>query len=298
VVRSVLDTAYRILLTFIRCLAAFEPLPYAGECSRGLLIPPLSPSELADLERSLAAEGCRDALIVWKGENTLIDGHNRLRWCRENQKPFPVVEREFADRDAAKAYIIHEHLGRRNLSPGAESYLRGKRYLEVKRQGERTDLDTSGQSDQKTAAERLAEEFKVGEKSIRRDAKFAEAVDKIVENCGPDARNLLLARDTGLTRAKILHLAEAESEEQKGFVQVLKEGGKLPGKARKGKKPARLTIPRRPKALVQALVKALDAKELAAVSKALAEEVEKLGEGEGQAKASERPGKRKGRAAK
>src|SRR5262245_6971193 len=262
------------------------------------LLPPPSPGELANLHRSLAAEGCRDALILWKGKNTLIDGHNRLLWCRENKKPFPVVEREFDDRDAAKAYIIHAHLGRRNFSALAESYLRGKRYLEVKRQGERTDLDTSGQSDQKSTAEQLGEEFKVGEKTIRRDAKVVEAVDKIVEVCGGEARNLLLGRDTGLTRAKVVHLAEAEPQEQKEFVQVLKEGGKLPGKARKGKKPTRLLIPRRPKALVQALLRALDAKELAAVSKALAEAVANQGKGKGGARASDRAGKRKGRAAR
>ncbi len=32
------------------------------------LIPPLSATELADLRRSIDAEGgCRDALVVWKG---------------------------------------------------------------------------------------------------------------------------------------------------------------------------------------------------------------------------------------
>jgi hypothetical protein len=160
------------------------------------LIPPLSPSELADLHRSLDAEGCRDALIIWKGHDLLIDGHNRLRWCREHQKPFPVVEKEFADRDEAKAYIIEEQLGRRNLSSAAESYLRGKRYLETKKQGSRTDK-TSGQTDRKTTAEKLAEEFKIGEKTIRRDALFAEAVDLVVQNCGSDAKNLILSRDTG-----------------------------------------------------------------------------------------------------
>src|SRR5262249_9487744 len=157
-----------------------------------------------DLQRSLDAEGCRDALVVWKGHKTLVDGHNRIRHCREKGYPFPVAEKEFADRDEVKGYIIHQQLGRRNLSPGAESYLRGKRYLEIKRQGARTDLDgTSGQPDQKTTAERLAEEFKVGEKTIRRDARFAEAVDHVVEHCGQDARNLLLARETGLTHGGV-----------------------------------------------------------------------------------------------
>lgn len=237
------------------------------------LIPPLSTSELADLHRSLDAEGCRDSLIVWKGENLLIDGHNRLRHCRDKGYPFPVIENEFTSRDEAKAYIIHAQLGRRNLSPAAESYLRGKRYLELKRQGARTDL-TSGQSDQKTAAERLAEEFKVGEKTIRRDARFAEAVDEITENCGSDAQNLILSRDTGFTRGGVLRIAKLKPKDQKKFIQELKETGKRPRKARKGKRRHTLTLPRQPQALVQALLKHLTPEEAAEVARDLAKALE------------------------
>lgn len=237
------------------------------------LIPPLSHQELADLHLSLDADQtCRDALIVWEGHDTLVDGHNRIRYCREKGYPFPVVEKEFTDRDAAKAYIIRAQLGRRNLSSAAESYLRGKRYLEEKRQGERTDL-TSGQSDQKTAAERLGKEFKVGEKTIRRDGKFAEAADRIVENCGADARNLILSRETGFTRGGVLRLARLKPEGQKMFVQKLKESGKRPRKPRRARRRDRITIPTRPKALVQALLKNLGAKDVAEVSRALAEAV-------------------------
>jgi alpha-L-fucosidase len=65
------------------------------------LIPPLSATELADLHRGIDAEGgCCDALVVWKGHGVLVDGHNRIRHCREKGYPFSVVEREFADRDA------------------------------------------------------------------------------------------------------------------------------------------------------------------------------------------------------
>jgi hypothetical protein len=252
-----------------------------GEVSDGVkldrefqnIIPPLSPSDLSDLHRSLDAEGCRDALIIWKDHDLLTDGHNRLRWCREHKKPFPVVERAFPDRDAVKAYIIHAQLGRRNLSPAAESYLRGKRYLETKKQGSRTDK-TSGQTDQKTTAEKLAEEFKVGEKTIRRDARFAEAVDRIVENCGQDAKNLILARDTGLTRGGVLRLARLKPEDQKKFIQELKETGKRPRKPRKGKRRQTLTLPSQPKALVQALLKQLGAEEAAEVARGLAAAIE------------------------
>lgn len=54
------------------------------------LIPALSPDELAQLERSLLAEGCRDPLIVWKEKNILLDGHNRLSICRQHDIPGPT----------------------------------------------------------------------------------------------------------------------------------------------------------------------------------------------------------------
>jgi hypothetical protein len=240
------------------------------------LIPPLSASELDDLNRSLDAErGCRDALVVWKGHNTLVDGHNRLRYCREKGYPFPVIEKEFADRNEVRAFIISTQLGRRNLSPAAESYLRGKRYLETKKQGARSDK-TSGQSDQKTTAEKLGEEFKVGEKTVRRDARFAEAVDQIDENCGQDARNLILSRETGLTRGGVLRLAKLKPEDQKKFLESLKETGKRPRKTRKtGKRRERITLPAEPRALVQALVKELDSAELSELAKALAEAIDR-----------------------
>ena len=43
-------------------------------------IDPLTAIEYEALERSLLAEGCRDALVLW-GE-VLIDGHNRYDICR------------------------------------------------------------------------------------------------------------------------------------------------------------------------------------------------------------------------
>jgi hypothetical protein len=261
------------------------------------LIPPLSASELADLHRSLGTEGCRDALIIWKGENLLIDGHNRLRWCRDHKKPFPVVEKEFASRDEAKSYIINTQLGRRNLSPLAESYLRGKRYLEHKHQGARTDL-TSGQTDQKTAAERLAEEFKVGEKTIRRDAHFAEVVDKITNNCGSDAKDLILSRDTRLTRGEVLRLAKNKPEQQKYYIRVLKATGKRPRKSRKRKPRQTITIPTQPKALVQSLLKQLGVKELAEVSRTLAEAIARQNEENRQEQTSQESGRRSGKATK
>ena len=45
-------------------------------------IDPLTSDEYAALERSLLAEGCRDALVLWG--DLLIDGHNRYGICQKH----------------------------------------------------------------------------------------------------------------------------------------------------------------------------------------------------------------------
>lgn len=78
------------------------------------LIPPLQESELAGLEASILAEGCRDPLCVW--DNTLLDGHNRHELCTKHNKPFDTVQVQVSSRDEAKLWIIRNQFGRRNLT--------------------------------------------------------------------------------------------------------------------------------------------------------------------------------------
>lgn len=92
------------------------------------LIPPLAEEELSLLEHGLLVDGCRDALVVWRETGILLDGHNRLRICREHGLPFRTVEVSIADRSAAEDWIDTNQLGRRNLSPDAASRIRGRVY--------------------------------------------------------------------------------------------------------------------------------------------------------------------------
>ncbi|HKN13982.1 MAG TPA: DNA methyltransferase [Candidatus Binatus sp.] len=79
------------------------------------LIPPLSAAELAGLENSLLAHGCRDALITWR--EILLDGHNRLRLCTKHGLRYHVQAINLPSREAAKAWIIQNQFARRNLTP-------------------------------------------------------------------------------------------------------------------------------------------------------------------------------------
>lgn len=78
------------------------------------LIPPLTAEEFQQLEANIIKDGCRDALVVWN--YTLIDGHNRLKICTDNDISYRTVEKEFADRLEVKQWMLENQLGRRNLN--------------------------------------------------------------------------------------------------------------------------------------------------------------------------------------
>ena len=78
-------------------------------------IDPLTHNEYAALERSLLAEGCRDALVLW-GE-VLIDGHNRHAICTKHGIEFRTVQNtSFSSLDDVMLWMIDNHLARRSVS--------------------------------------------------------------------------------------------------------------------------------------------------------------------------------------
>ncbi|CAM4357111.1 plasmid replication/partition related protein [Comamonas aquatilis] len=78
-------------------------------------IDPLTADEHESLERSILAEGCRDALVVW-GE-LLIDGHNRYGICQKHGLPFNTIQAtQFKTMDDVHLWMIDQHLGRRSVS--------------------------------------------------------------------------------------------------------------------------------------------------------------------------------------
>lgn len=78
-------------------------------------IDPLTPDEHAALERSILAEGCRDALVLWG--DVLVDGHNRYGICQQHGVPFQTVQNtRFASMEDVHLWMIEQHLGRRSVS--------------------------------------------------------------------------------------------------------------------------------------------------------------------------------------
>ena len=78
-------------------------------------VDPLTDIEYAALERSLLAEGCRDALVLWR--DTLIAGHNRYEICQKHGIPFRTVHNNnFASLEDVMLWMIDNHLARRSVS--------------------------------------------------------------------------------------------------------------------------------------------------------------------------------------
>lgn len=78
-------------------------------------IDPLTPEEHDALERSILAEGCRDALVLWG--DVLVDGHNRYGICQKHGLPFQTVQNtRFQSMEDVHLWMIDQHLGRRSVS--------------------------------------------------------------------------------------------------------------------------------------------------------------------------------------
>ena len=98
-------------------------------------IDPITPEEHEALERSLLAEGCRDALVLWG--NLLIDGHNRYGICQKHGLPFQTVQHpHFKSMEDVHLWMIDQHLGRRSVSDFQRGVLalRKREIVEARRQ--------------------------------------------------------------------------------------------------------------------------------------------------------------------
>jgi hypothetical protein len=169
----------------------------------------LTDDERTGLRTSIAEHGCRDPLVVWKEKDVLLDGHNRIAICHHLGVDFDTVEYSFPDRDAARNWIIDNALARRSLTREQRDYLVGKRYVAEKKQGARTDLVTSRQSDEKsTTATTIAASAAVSPRTVERAAEYARAVDAVAATAGKKARDAILSGQIKLTRSQVARAAE------------------------------------------------------------------------------------------
>lgn len=171
------------------------------------LIPPLSKEELAQLERNLLADGCRDPLVVWEG--LLLDGHNRFEICTRQKIPYNTVPISLPSREAAEDWIDANQLGRRNLAPSDVALLLGRRYNRTKKaahDGGKGKNRSDGKTCPHSTAENLAKEHGVSPRTVRNAGKLAEAAEKI-KLFVPDIEEKMRAQN-GPTQAQVVEAAK------------------------------------------------------------------------------------------
>lgn len=208
------------------------------------LIPPLQKEEYNQLEKNILAEGCREALMIWDTpKNTidptstelgnvyvLVDGHNRYGICLKNQINFKIHLISFASLKEVKDYMIDNQLGRRNLIPEQASYLRGLRYnAEKLEKGKYNREDHKGHFDpyesnehkgqnvpygsdvkKEATATRLAKQYNVSEKTIKRDAEFADGLNALA----PELKKAILSGEVKAKKADIQQLGQLHTSDE------------------------------------------------------------------------------------
>jgi hypothetical protein len=176
------------------------------------LIPPLKDYELEQLRRSLDASGfARDELVVWKQRNAILDGHNRYEWCKQKGYDFRVRRISVFTMEEAKRFIILNQLGRRNVDDKTVSILRGQLYNSEKKEptiqqaGPGRGNKTGGNCcPPLSTAEKVAAQTGVSPRTVKNDAKFAQAAEEI------GATADIVAGKDKRTRKEIVEAAETK----------------------------------------------------------------------------------------
>ena len=185
------------------------------------LIPPLSPDEYSGLEKSLLAEGCRDALVVWNG--VILDGHNRYEICKKYGIEFKTIEKSFSDKDAAKVWIIENQFSRRNLPP----YVRGELMLKLKpliaakaKESYKSNVGRPSKSPQNSATISNVETRKELSKLAGVSHDTISRIEKIAAKAPEEIKTKLRAGEMSVNEAYIrLKRAEKEKRQEEARLQ-------------------------------------------------------------------------------
>lgn len=170
----------------------------------GLLDGQIAEQSYEELKKSIEAEGIRDPVVVWKEQNVLVDGHNRAKIAKELGIPLPRQDKSFADEAEVKTWIIRNQLGRRNLTPARFEYYIGVLYNEQKAATPEEKLSGGG-----NVAEKLATEFEVSEKTVRRYGAQAKGINAIERIKGKLEKNKQLSNKPTYTSEEVAVIGQA-----------------------------------------------------------------------------------------
>ncbi|MCW7540951.1 plasmid replication/partition related protein [Aquabacterium sp. A7-Y] len=208
-------------------------------------IDPLTPEEHDALERSLLAEGCRDALVLWG--DVLVDGHNRYGICRKHNIPFTTVQNpRFKSLEDVHLWMIDQHLGRRSVSDFQRGVLalRKKDILAARAQVETPAPDNAAEPTPDTPPPPAPEPLNTREaiaKAARISSNTVAQIEKIHKTAAPELVAAVKSGTISINAAAAV--ASLPAEEQVAAVaggkKELRQAAKLVREAKaKTKAPA------------------------------------------------------------
>ena len=206
-------------------------------------IDPLTADEYAALERSILAEGCRDALVLW-GE-VLVDGHNRYGICQKHGLPFQTVQNtRFQSMQDVHLWMIEQHLGRRSVSDFQRGVLalRQKDIL-AERQMSQSSASADSSSSEEAPAETGIRAPLSGREAIARAARLSSnqvvLIEKIQKQAAPEVVAAVKSGSISINAAAAvasLPAAEQVAAAQAG-TDELKQAAKRVREAKRKPKP-------------------------------------------------------------
>ena len=170
-------------------------------------IDPLTTDEYEALERSLLAEGCRDALVLWG--DVLVDGHNRYGICQKHDIPFNTIQNtRCQSMEDVHLWMIEQHLGRRGVS----DYQRGVLALRKR------DIVAARQQAQRIAALEAAP-------TPATDTPVADTDDRPPWDDAPaQVSRAELAREAKLSSNQVAMIERIHAQATPELVEALKSG--------------------------------------------------------------------------
>ncbi|MBS0509147.1 MAG: plasmid replication/partition related protein [Proteobacteria bacterium] len=233
-------------------------------------IDPLTPDEHDALERSILAEGCRDALVLWG--DVLVDGHNRFGICQQHGLPFQTVQNQrFQNMEDVHLWMIDQHLGRRSVSEFQRGVLAlRKREIIAERRAQAAAAVVAAKAEAAQApggqapwegdtdpvvAKALATVAKVPDDALdtrealaraaRLTAAQVKAIEAIHQNAAPEVVAAVKSGELSLNAAAVV--AQLPVDEQKsaaaGGAQELKQAAKRVRDAKKKPKASTQDMP-------------------------------------------------------
>jgi len=140
-----------------------------------LCLPPLDPDTYGRLRENMKLNGFINAfpIIVWQGENTIVDGHHRYKACQELGIEPVVVEMPFESEEDAILFALEHQDSRRNLTETQKAEIAVKCGLlreqsAAKRREASKMMPDRHQNKKGRAAEIVAEEMKISPRTINR----------------------------------------------------------------------------------------------------------------------------------